>query len=91
MISSTLINPGFVIAFEKYGDITLSDFDSLTWQQKMNNSYNYLFTSEKGKKIQEQFKIWKIWQTENKNVLPEKLIEEIESLFDEFFVHKSSL
>lgn len=70
------------LAFEKYGDITLSDFDSLTWQQKMNNSYNYLFTSEKGKKIQDQFKIWKIWQTENKNVLPEKLIEEIESLFD---------
>ena len=69
------------LSFEKYGDVTLSDFDSLTWQQKMNNAYNYLFNSDKNKKIQEQFKTWKAWHNEAKSTLPEKLLEEIDELF----------
>lgn len=67
--------------FKKYGDITVSDFDSLTWQQKLNKSYNYLFVSEKNTDILEQFKLWKTWNDSQKSELPVDLLDKINSLF----------
>lgn len=68
--------------FKKYGDITVSDFDSLTWQKKLSNSYNYLFISEKNSDILEQFRLWKTWNDSQKSELPVDLLNKINSLFN---------
>lgn len=68
------------IVFERYGDITSSDFDAVTWQEKLNKSYNYLFVSEKNKDIFEQFRLWKSWNDNNKSELPVELLNKINTL-----------
>lgn len=68
--------------FKKYGEITVSDFDALTWQQKLNKSYNYLFLSEKNKEIFEQFQLWKTWNDTKKSELPTDLLDRINALFN---------
>lgn len=68
--------------FQKYGEITVSDFEALTWQQKLNKSYNYLFASEKNKEIFEQFQLWKTWNDNKRSELPTDLLDKINSLFD---------
>lgn len=68
--------------FQTYGDITVSEFDALTWQQKLNKSYNYLFASEKNKDIFEQFQLWKTWNDNKRKELPIDLLSKINELFD---------
>ena len=68
--------------FKKYGELTVSDFEALTWQQKLNKSYNYLFVSEKNSDIFEQFKLWKTWNNNQKSVLPTELLDKINALFN---------
>lgn len=68
--------------FKKYGEITVSDFEALTWQQKLNKSYNYLFVSEKNSDIFEQFKLWKDWNDSQKSELPTDFLDKINALFN---------
>lgn len=68
--------------FEKYGEISVSDFDALTWQEKLNKAYNYLFASEKNSDILEHFKLWKNWNDTKKSELPTDLIDKINTLFN---------
>lgn len=68
--------------FSKYGEITVSDFEAVTWQQKLNKSYNYLFASEKNKEIIAQFQLWKSWSDSKKTDLPTELLDKINELFE---------
>lgn len=67
--------------FRKYGDVTVSDFEALTWQDKLNKSYRYLFVSEKNTEIMTQFKLWKSWSDDKKTELPVELLNNINTLF----------
>ena len=66
--------------FKKYGEITVSDFEAFTWQQKLNKSYTYLFLNEKNKEIMEQFQLWKTWNDNQKTELPIDLLDRINAL-----------
>lgn len=68
--------------FKKYGEITASDFEAFTWQQKLNKSFNYLFVSEKNKEILEQFRLWKTWNDNQRTELPVDLLDRINALFN---------
>lgn len=66
--------------FKKYGEVTVSDFEALTWQQKLNSSYNYLF-GDKNPEIFKQFSLWKTWSDNKRSELPVELIDSINLLF----------
>lgn len=67
--------------FQKYGDVTVSNFEAFTWQEKLNYSYKYLFSNDKNTIIMEQFKLWKTWADNKKTELPIDLINNINDLF----------
>ncbi|MBC7476385.1 MAG: type I restriction endonuclease subunit R, partial [Candidatus Sericytochromatia bacterium] len=75
------VAPEIPKVFKKYGEITISDFDAFTWQQKLNKAYTYLFASEKNKELFEQFKLWKTWNDTQKAELPTELLDSINKLF----------
>lgn len=79
--TSSLVKEIFSV-FKKYGEITVSDFEALTWQQKLNKAYSYLFLNEKNSDIFEQFKLWKTWNDNQKTELPVALLDKINSLFN---------
>lgn len=66
--------------FKRYGEVTVSDFEALTWQEKLNKSYKYLF-GEKNPEIFQQFSLWKTWSDNNKFTLPIDLLNNINALF----------
>lgn len=82
MSHGNTIHEEIKIVFKKYGEITVSDFDALTWQQKLNKSYSYLFLNEKNSDLFEQFKLWKTWDKTKRKDLPVDLLDNINALFN---------